>query len=231
MSFPPPPAPPPPPRPPLPPAAPPAPAPPGARRSGPSRWALALGVVAVLVVVLTAIGLVAGGGDDTDDTAGGAGGGATTSEVPDGAYVTGDGCVALTVPDGWVATVEYPEAGSGFAVDEAEPVERAPDRGQPGVYVELSCPRLDSVGTAGPVDIPGTELTEDEMVALAEGEGRLLAYRYEADDPDDEMASVQVTIDTDGVRCSLSASGTRAAVEEVRAEVDAAIASLTCLGR
>lgn len=186
---------------------------------------MAGGIAAGFIVLLVVVGVLAGSDDDEDPTPG------AGSEVPADAYLTGDGCISLVVPDAWTATVEYPEAGSAFSAGPGEPIERAPDRGQPGVFVELSCPRLDQVGTSGPVDVPGAGVVEESTVALDGDEGQLRSYSYEAEDPADEMRTLQVTVDTEGVRCSFRASGTATAMADARPDLDAALATMACRGR
>lgn len=186
----------------------------------PRRWWTRWYVVTAAVLVLAVVALTAWGLTMREEPG-------PVEPVAEGLYRTGDGCLAVEPGEGWAATKEYPKGGSGFSVDE-NPLDAAPDPGEPGVFVMVSCAPLDKVGGSGPVSIPGTKLLEEETVDLTDGEGKLLTYRYESTDP--AMESVQVTIDVRRARCSVRVDGAERAVEAVRDEVDAAIASMRCLG-
>jgi hypothetical protein len=186
------------------------------------------------VVALVSAGLVACGDDsDGDGLVGDAS--EAGSEDTVGAYVHPSGCISFDPAEEW-EQVDETGLGVEFSADPGNPLGdqgypgAGPAPGEPGVLVAADCAPLDQVGSSGPVPIPGYELVDDTTVDFGGGEGRLVEYLIErAGSP--AHVNLQVTVDMNDARCTLTVIGARDAVEPIRDDFDAAVESYRCSGR
>lgn len=152
-----------------------------------------------------------------------------------GSYVHPTGCISFDPGEGW-EQVDETGLGVDFSADPDDPLPGhlppggGPAPGDPGVLVSAACAPLDQVGTSGPVDIPGYDVVDDREIAFGGGSGRVVEYAIEPGDAP-AHADLQFSVDRNDARCTLRAIGSRDAVDALRAEVDAAVASFACEGR
>lgn len=117
-----------------------------------------------------------------------------------------------------------------YSIDPANPVTGSPDRGEPGVFVEVTCSSTDGLGGLEFIELPGVTLVEDADVAFGGGDGNRRELHF--DDPafPPALSRIAYVVRVDGSHCQIAADGSVPAVDTAAAELQTVADSLLCRG-